>query len=286
MSTTVDVSFVNQYQNNITILFQQKGSKLRPFVREKQSNGEYEFFERLSKTAAVLKVVRHGDTQYVDSLHTRRRAAKLDYEWADLIDRQDLHRMLIDPTSAYAVNASYAMGRAVDEAIITAFDADAQTGKDGTTAVSFPSGQHIVDGGTNLTLSKLIQAKEIFGNNDVDESDLYIVVSPAGITKLLNDTNVTSADYNTVRALVMGEIDTYVGFKFIQSTLLPKTGDIREHFAWSPMTMGLGMGLELSTTVDRLPTKSNATQVYVSGSFGAVRIVDEGVVKISADETA
>ena len=44
----------------------------------------------------------------------------VDYEYADLIDNQDKIRTLIDPTSSYALAAAYAIGRAMDDEIISA----------------------------------------------------------------------------------------------------------------------------------------------------------------------
>ena len=61
----------------------------------------------------------------------------VDYEFADLIDDLDKVRMLVDPTSTYALAAAYAMGRAMDDAIITAALGSADTGVAGGTAVAF-----------------------------------------------------------------------------------------------------------------------------------------------------
>ena len=38
---------------------------------------------------------------------------------------------------------------------------------------------------------------------------------------MLQHTQVTSADYNTVKALAEGAVDTFMGFKFIMSNRLP-----------------------------------------------------------------
>ena len=43
-----------------------------------------------------------------------------EYEWADLIDTADKVKMLADPTSQYAQTAAFAIGRSMDDVIITA----------------------------------------------------------------------------------------------------------------------------------------------------------------------
>jgi hypothetical protein len=114
-----------------------------------------------------------------------------------LIDDADKVRMLIDPTSSYARAAAAAIGRAQDDVIIDALGGTAKTGKDGTT--SFPSGQKIAHGSAGLTIAKLVTAKKLLDAQSVDPSiKRYIVVSPEQIEDLLNNTTVTSSDFNTV----------------------------------------------------------------------------------------
>jgi hypothetical protein len=211
-----------------------------------------------------------------------------DYEYADLIDDQDKVRMLIDPTSTYSRAAAAAMGRAMDDVIISAALGSAKTGKDGSTTTSFLAANQIAVGGTGLTLAKLIQAKEKLDAGDVDPSiPRYIAVSPKQITDLLGDTEVTSADYNTVRALVKGEIDTYVGFKFITTNRLPLTtdgGNDRRVIAWAMDGLKLAVGKEPVARIDERADKSYATQVYYCMSIGATRMEEAKVVEIACNE--
>jgi len=112
--------------------------------------------------------------------------------------------MLIDPTSSYANAAAYAIGRAVDDAIIDAADGTALTGKAGATSTSLPAGQIVGVGSPagGLSIAKLVNAKKILDQNNVDPSiKRYIAVHPEQIEDLLNDSTVTSADFNTVNSL-------------------------------------------------------------------------------------
>lgn len=286
MSVQITTAFVNQYSANIQMLSQQMGSLLRNAVDVETVNGEKAFFDQVGSAAAVLRTTRHADTPLIDTPHSRRMVTMSDYEYADLIDDQDKVRLLVDPTSTYARAAAAAMGRAMDDVIITAALGTALTGKDGTTSTPFDSNNTIAVGGAGLTLSKLIEAKEILDSNDVDPSiPRYMAVSPKQIANLLDDNEITSADYNTVRALVKGELDTFVGFKFIMTNRLPLDGsNDRRCIAWAMDGLKLAVGKEPTARIDERADKSYATQVYYCMSIGATRMEEAKVVEIICDE--
>ena len=139
MSVQIDTAFVNQFSSNVQMLSQQMGSLLRSAVDVETVNGEKAFFDQVGSAAAVLRTSRHADTPIVDTPHSRRQVTLSDYEYGDLVDDQDKVRLLIDPTSSYARAAAAAMGRAMDDVIISAFYGDAKTGKDGSTTTAFPA---------------------------------------------------------------------------------------------------------------------------------------------------
>jgi hypothetical protein len=285
MSFTITQAFVSQYKANVTMLYQQNGSKLRGTVREESLTGKAHFFERIGATAAQVRVTRHGDTPLISTPHSRRMVTPLDYEWADLVDQQDKIRILINPESEYAQNASMALGRAFDSAVIAAFNGNAFAGDSGQTTVALPSSQLIVNGGTGFTMAKLRQAKLILDNANVPDEERYLVYSPRALYNLLGDTQVTSADFNSVKALVDGQLDTYLGFKFVKTTLLPLSGNIRSCFAYHKNAMGIAVNADIMTRINERPDKSYAVQVYVCGTWGATRIQEEGVVQVDFDES-
>jgi hypothetical protein len=312
MSNTIDQAFVKQYSANIFHLSQQKGSKLRPFVRVESQKGEVEFFERLGPTAAIKKVSRHSDTPLINSDHSRRAVYLSDYEWADLIDKQDLIRTLIDPANPYVQAASWALGRSMDDEIVAAALGTAYAGKEGSTAVTLPATQYVgavaSSAVSNLNVATLIKVKEKFGVADVDESiPLHIAVSQKQISALLNENQVTSADYNAIKALVYGEVDTFMGFKFHRLERLPVNGsgsfvasintstgvvtlssgngnNARRAFAWAQDGIVLSTGMDIKARIDERNDKSYSTQVYACMSVGAVRLEESKVVGVLCTE--
>ena len=293
MSVQIDTALVQAYKSNITLLSQQRGSRLRGAVRLETQKAEFDFYDRLDSTAAVEVSTRHGDTPLVNSPHDRRRVALRDFDWADLIDRKDRIRMLADPTSPYTMNAVAALGRSMDTVILEAAVGPAYTGKtgSGTKDLTLEVAVNYVESGgatnSNLTIGKLRRANHLLRVNEgvEDGEPMFFACSQNELTALLRTTEVASADYNTVKALVEGKVDTFMGFKFIQTELTPVASSIRDCIAWAKNGLLLAVGEEIMVDVGPRRDKRNSTQVYVCGSFGGSRMEEKKVVRVKCDET-
>lgn len=296
MSQQIDTALVQTYRSNIEVQFQQKGSRLRNTVRMESQNAEFDFYDRIGPVEAQKVTTRHGDTPLNETPHDRRRIALEDYDWADLIDKKDKLRMLADPTSAYTQNAVYAMGRAVDRSIIAAATGTAYIGKTGATTQAFPAASEVavdyVERGSaansNLTIGKLRRIRFLLESTEaIEDGELVTAaITSSQVQSLLQTTEITNADYNSVKALVSGTIDTFMGFKFVRTQLLAKSGNNRECLFYPMSGITLAMANELTVEVDRLPGKRYSVQVYVCGSFGSSRMWEEKVIRAKCDETA
>jgi len=291
MSNQITTAFVQQYSSNVQMLSQQMGSLLRGAVDVESVVGKNAFFDQVGKTTAVLRTSRHADTPQIDTPHSRRRVSLADYEWADLIDNADKVRLLIDPTSSYAKAAAAAMGRAMDDVIIAALGGTSYTGETGFTSVTLPAGQKPYSASnqtTGLTVDKLLEAKKILDLADVDPSlPRFFVCGPTQISNLLNETEVTSSDFNTVKALAQGQLDSFLGFKFIVSNRLKfdaTNTDDRLAYAFTADAIKLAVGQDVIARIDERADKSYSTQVYYAMSIGATRMEEEKVVEIACDE--
>jgi len=287
MSSQITTAFVNQFSSNVTMLSQQMGSLLRSTVDVETINGEKAFFDQVGSAAAVQRTTRNADTPIMETPHARRMVSLKDFEYADLVDDQDKIRMLIDPTSTYARAAAAAMGRAMDDEIIAAFNANALTGKTGATSTALPSSQQIAHGSAGLTIAKLVEAKQKLDEQSVDPSiRRYIACSPKQISDLLNNTTVTSADFNTVRALATGTISEFVGFTFIVTNRLQVDGSSnRLVYAWAQDGIKMAIGKEPTARIEERADKSYSTQVYYCSSFAATRMEEDKVVEIACQES-
>lgn len=284
----ITTSFVNDYTTNVELLLQQKGSKLRSRVRNESFIGENaDFMEQVGKVKAKKRVTRHGDTPLIPTPMDRRWVFPVDYELADLIDKQDRLRQIIDPTSPFAMAQAAGMNRAIDDAIIEGAFGTNQTGQTPTsTPVEFDPNNLIPADGTGLNIDKLRAVKQGMLEAEVDfEMEMVTAaITPAQLINLLQTTEVTSSDYNTVKALVAGEINTFMGFMFVVTNRLPGGNDYDEDGSvvvapdtsralfFAESGLGLGMWNDISARVDERPDKSYSTQVYTKGTFGATRL--------------
>ncbi len=288
MSEQVSTAFVQQYTSNVEHLLQQKGSRLRHSVMSRGYTGKAaKAVEQVGAVVARKRTSRHADTPLISTPHDARWVFPVDYEWADLIDDQDKIRMLIDPQSPYAINGAYAMGRAIDEEIIAAFFTEtSKTGENGTVDEAFLSTQTVAAGGTGMTVQKLRDAKQILMQNDVDidHDPLFIAMTAAQHDNLLSDTQAISLDYNITPVLVEGRITSFMGFNFIHTELLNVASTVRSCPAYARSGMHLGIWNDITTAIDRRPDKSNSTQVYVKGTYGATRTDTLKIVEILCQE--
>jgi len=293
MSTQIPTWMVEQYKNNVHVLAQQKGSRLASTVRiDGDIIGERVHYDRIGAVDAQKVTGRHQDTPLMNTPHSRRSAVMYDYDWADLVDKPDKLKTINDPTNFYAMQAVWALGRAKDDEIIEAMFGSALSGKEGTTSIALPAAQkvavddHTYDAGSGnvgLTVSKLILAKEILLSSDIDpDMEMFCACTRKQISDLLATTEVTSSDYNSVKALVEGKVDTFMGFKFktTEKMTLDASGH-RQVGCYSEVAVGLGLPQDVMVDIGPRRDKRNATQVYASESAGAVRIEDEQLVEIA-----
>jgi len=304
MSSQIPITFVDQVSSNIMLLSQQKAQLLRMACREEPVTGDTMFVERIGPKDAQPRGARHGETPISDADHTRRQLTILDYVVpADIIDKPDKLKMLIDPQNAYAKNQAYSLNRQIDDVIIAALGGNAYGGHTGGTTIPYyadgecrviDSDGTVVAAGTAhsnatetpLTIAKLLTCKELLDNAEIDEGrQRYFLTNPHNINQLLNTTEVKSADYNTVKALAQGAVDTFMGFKFIKSTRLPTgtdTAAIRS-FAFAQDAIVLGVQSEPQISISVRNDLLDSTQIYSTLGIGATRVEGPAVVSIELD---
>ena len=309
MSQQIPVAYVKQYNSNIMVLSQQMETRLVGAVRQESQRGDEQYFDRLGPTEVVELTSRHQDTIQVDSEHSRRRVTTRAFSWADLIDWNDMDRMLIDPTSEYIRSTIMAFNRKKDELLIDAALGTAYGGVDGSTSVTLPANQYIgaVASGalSRLNVNTLRKVQKIFDEDEVPENDRYFVFNAEQREALLSETEVTSSDYNVVKALVMGQVDTFLGFKFIRSEQLNSSGKFTINTSTGAVTLSTGNGdasdqcfafqkqgllfassREIQTRVQEDMTRNYSVQVYGRASFGATRMEEDRVIGVLCKASA
>ncbi|CAB4213442.1 hypothetical protein UFOVP1451_41 [uncultured Caudovirales phage] len=287
MLDTQNQVHIKQFSDDIIQAVQQKNSRLDGTVQRKIGVSAEEFyFNKLGSVELQEKTQRYSPTPLVDPVHSKRKVVPTRFHQGISVDDYDQDRALVSLQPNYMEMLMYAAKRKKDEIIIGALGGTAYEGKDGTTAVALPSAQKIVSSSAAMTLAKLLSAKEIMDAADVDEEIArYIVLSAKQVTNLLNTTEIKNADYNTVKALAEGKIDTFLGFKFIRTQkLLTNASSERLCYAYTEKAVGIAINKDMKTKVGENPDKSFATVAYIELDMGATRVEDKEVVEIACTE--
>lgn len=295
-ASAITTVFVDEYKNNVEMLVQQMDSRLSKAVSTNNYKGKAgEVVNQIGAVAAQRITDRHGDTPILGTPLDRRWVYPKDWEWGDMIDREDELRMFIDSNlkSGYTTVGASALMRATDEEIVAAFFGPAKTGESGTTTKTFPSSQQVgvqVGGASSdvgLNVAKLKQAQEILLSNEVDVEmeDVYIAITAKQNTDLLNEAQVINADFHSYGGRPVlsekGLIKSFMGFNFIHTQLLET--DANNDFrvpVWVPSGMHLGTWNSLEARVYERGDKRMNTQVYLRQTVGATRVQEKKVVEI------
>ena len=278
---------VIDYKSTVEHLLQQRGSKFRGTVMEDSYRGKSgAAVNQIGAVTAELQTTRHADTPLIETPHDKRWVFPSTYRWADLIDDTDKLKVIADPTSPYAINGAMSIGRAMDDAIVTAFTAAALTGEDGTTSTAHGSGQTASTTAGGLTVAKLREAMQLLiaAEVDVDNEPLFCAIGAQQHDDLLGQTQAVSLDYTSKPVLVDGRIKSFMGFNFIDSQRLALSGTDRTAVCWAKSGMHLGVWDDLNVNITERADKNYSTQVFVKATFGATRVEEQKVVAITCSE--
>jgi len=260
---------------------------LRSAVSLRQGfKGESYKFTRMGKGLANQKASQ-ADVTPMDISHARQTATMENWnapEYTDIFDQAEVN---FDERSELAQTIAKAIGRREDQLVIDAAAAvtfAATNDEDPDTGRVFD-----ISATRNFDLASIRSAKGHLDDIEAESAERHIVLRAQALQTLLEDSTVTSSDFNTVRALVNGELDTYMGFKFhVIGTRteggLPGAAADRIAFAWQKAALGLAVNMDLGTTIDWIAQK---TSWLANGTFkaGAVAREQQGIVKIQYDET-
>lgn len=277
MAIGISNAFVQLFDAEVKQAYQ-AGRSLAGVTRERSNvEGNQVKFPKIGKGQATVRVPQ-TDVTPLNVTYSQVSASMTDYiaaEYSDIFHQQKVN---FDERRELVQVVGNAIGRQMDQVVIDALN-----------AASSPStvGTDIGGSGTNLNLAKLLAAKKALDTKNVPSEGRCAVIHANGLSSLLDETEVTSSDFASVKALVRGEIDTFLGFKFITlgdrdegGLPLPST---RTNFFFHKDSVGMGIGMNQRSEVNYVPEK---TSFLVSSMFsaGAVAIDDEGIVKVSTTE--
>lgn len=294
--------YIMQFSTNLQLLLQQKGSKLEDTVTIGTYQGKQASpVDQVGAITAQRVTGRFNPMGRVDSPLDRRWVFPQDYDLPQLIDPFDKLRLLIDPTSVYAQNAQNAMGRAKDDEIIGAYFADAKTGEQAGTTVSFGAtlttagGQNVAvatgaGSATGFNVAKMREAKRQLMANEVDlESDPIIaVVKSTQHDNLLNEVQIISSDFNGGDRPVLkeGMVARFLGIDIKQCERLTTgtddaAGTSTQVPIYAKSGMHLGKWQDVQNSLDqRKDLQGLPWQLYSMMTIGATRLEEKKVIRV------
>lgn len=295
--TQIPEHYPTEFDTNWQHLVQQKMSKVRGMVLVDRVEGKEKSYNQMGPLEMERVTARAQETRITDMSLGKRWLRPYPHDLANIFDEWDdtFLGQIVLPASKGVQGHGFAYNRAVDRTIIEAGLNTAYVGEIGVTPVELPATQQVdvdyVETGSavnsGLTIAKLRRAKFILDDNDTDDEDpRFLVHSAKQLTDMLRTVEVTSSDYNTIKALVDGKLDTFMGFKFIRvsSKILPVAADVRSCMAFC--RSGITIADSGRTThMDIRADKSHALQIRTVAALGGTRNEEEKVVEIFADES-
>jgi hypothetical protein len=282
MADTQNIIYAQAYSQNIMQLAQQKYSKLINTVYLKPNVNAKTFFQdQIGSWSMTAKGGRNVQTPNNDPALARRMGTMLDYHDNRMLDRGDELRSISDPRSAYTIAAAQSLGRRIDDVIIEAAISTTQmSGETGTTTA--PTTATILASAANFTLTKVSAIKQALDASDVEAEDRYLVIDTATLNNALTQTAMSSADYNTVKALVRGELNTFMGFTWIMTTRLASSsiGATLIGLAYQKNALCLAMAAQPLVRTDERADLSYSWQIYYELNCGAARLEEARIRKL------
>ena len=283
MTSPVSPAFIETFNTRVKQQYQGMG-KLRMCVRyHTDVVGKSHAFPVMQAGEANSRGAAHSDLVPLDGEVTLAVATMQDWNAPQFIDDFEQFRVNWSIQSEYQKKIAMAITRREDAIILEAL------GASGTTK-TVPN--NVSGAVANLTMDAIRRASKLLNDDEVEDMDRYMVISSSALEGLLGETEATSSDYQTVKALVNGDVDTIVGFKFKMIGGSRRVGGLpidsnldRTCYAFHKDAIGYAMAEEISTRVDYSASKGSWV-VKANLSSGAVAIDPLGIVNVIVREAA
>jgi len=282
MAQSITNAFVTLFDAEVKQAYQGESSIL-DCVRLRQGvQGNTYKFPKLGKGSATARIPQ-TDVTPLNVTYSQVTATMSDYNAAEYSDIFHQAKVNFDERSELVTVVSKAIGRRMDQLIIDALDAASSPSTVAKTVVTSGSAA-----ASNLNVGKLIAAKKALDAKNVPFDDRHIVIHANSLSGLLGDERAISGDFASIKALVSGEINTFLGFNFYvvgdrDEGGLPLSSSDRSIYAFHRSACGMAINMNQKTEINYVPEK---TSFLVNSMFsaGAVAIDDEGIVKITCEE--
>lgn len=280
MSKNLSAVAVTEFDSLVKQLYQAGGRMRGTCTLRTGVVGDTYKFRTMGKGLANQKASQ-ADVTPMDVAHSLKTATLENWNAPEYTDIFDAAEVNFDEKTQLARAIALAIQRREDQLLIDALDACTPT----ATVASSVGGAD-----TGLNAAKVQAAGESLDNNGVPDEGRIMVANTRSKWTLLGETKVGSSDYNTVKALAHGQVDSWAGFRFVwiadnvEGGLTEGAGDVYDGYAFHMDALGLAVGIDFRTSIDWIAQK---TSWLCNGLYkaGAVAIDETGIVKVQSDET-
>lgn len=277
MAQNVTTAFVTLFESEVKQAYQSE-SILRGTMRTRTGvQGNTVKFPKIGKGVATPRI-NQTDVTPLNVTYSQVTANMSDFIAAEYSDIFHQTHINFDERRELVEVVSKAIARRMDQICIDALNAAASPSTVATT---------IGGSGSNMNIEKLRATAKAMNEKNVPSEGRYLLMHASQLDALLGETEITSQDFASVKALVRGEIGSFMGFQVLtmgdrDEGGIPKPST-RTCFAWHKDSLGYAESMAQKTEVNYIAEK---TSFLVSSMFsaGAVAIDDEGIVKISCTE--
>lgn len=279
MSVSLSNAFVTLFDAEVKQSYQGKAMLVGAVRQRRGVEGSTVKFPKVGKGVATPRISQ-TDVTPLNVGFSNVTCTLGDWNAAEYSDIFSQAKVNFDERSELVQVLGNAIGRRQDQLILDALTA---------ASTSYTVSNDIGGADTNMNVAKLREAKKLLDKNNVPPEGRHIILHAAGLASLLSETAVTSSDFNTVKALVAGEINTFLGFTFhilgdrSEGGLAIDGSSDRTCFAFHKDAIGYAEGIAPRTEINYIPEKTSFL-VNAVFSAGAVAIDNEGIVQITARE--
>lgn len=280
MAVSISNAFVTLFDTEVKQAYQ-ADAVLRNTVRLRTGvTASTHKFSKIGSGVAQIRVPQ-TDVSPLNVNYSQATVTLTDYIAAEYSDIFNQAKVNFDERQELVQVVAKAIGRRSDQMII-----DALSGSGTTLTVANSVGGAT----TNMNMAKLREAQRLMNANNVPMEDRFIVMHASQLSNLLSETQVTSSDFNSVKALVQGEINTFMGFTFnvigdrAEGGLTGGgSGVDRTVYAYHKMAVGMAEAMSVRSEINYIPEK---TSWLVASMFsaGAIAIDAGGIVAITCRE--
>lgn len=283
MSTNLSPAFVQLFEAEVHQAYQ-GAAQLRGAARMRTGVvGDTVKFPKVGKGQASVRSPQ-TDVVPINGEFSQVSVSLTDYIAAEYSDVFNQAKVNFDERQELAQLVGNAIGRREDQIIIDALNSASAGGTVAKTVVTSGSATS-----SNLNVGKIIEAKKLLDAANVPATDRHFVIHANNLAGLLGDERAVSADFQSIQALVSGQVGTMMGFTFHvigdrDEGGLPKSSNDRTGFAFHKSALGCAVGIAPKTEINYIPEKTSFL-ITAMLSMGAGAIDTAGIIDVVMDES-